>query len=91
MKKEVNTSFISIIGSLIFLAIALASFYWLWSKAQPGDVTDVTVDQKYKPVEISSIKEQARQLIESKDNAGNLPLTVPSSSDTGKKNPFSGS
>jgi len=78
---------LNLLSSVIFLVIAIVAFYFVWNNIKNQNKT--TSGTTYNTVSVSSIKTQARDLVSSLENNGNLPLTVPTSK-MGKDNPFSG-
>lgn len=77
---------LNLLSSISFLIVTILAFYFVWNsiKNQYQSSSSAT----YNTVSITSYKTQARELISSLENNGNLPLSVPTSK-MGKSNPFS--
>ena len=63
-------------------------FLWLIASAQSGKIDSTEISDKYKPVEIESIKKQAVDLLSERQNVSGMPIPVPVQKE-GKENPFS--
>lgn len=79
---------LSLIGSIVFLALTAMGFVWLWSTSRP-DLSHVLVSESLKPVEIESIKSDAESLLKNVENNASLPIPIPLEK-MGRDNPFAG-
>ena len=90
MNKNINTQTLGLVAAFLLLVATAGGFFWLWNSSQPGEVSDVSVDQKYQKIDISTIKSDAENLTRNKENQGNLPLVAPAADQIGRDNPFAG-
>lgn len=83
-----NKRIIGIVFGLIVLAAVAGGYFWLWtlSRAEPENVA---VLERYKPIEIESVKDDARDLLDDVGNGAKLPVSV-SADRLGRDNPFLG-
>lgn len=89
MKKGINRKVLNVLGGLILLALIVGGFFWLWNQTlfQP-DVSNV--DEKYKTIEIESIKSNADAILQptTRDNLSSMPVTIPTADLLSRENPF---
>lgn len=79
---------LNLLASLAFLIAVAAGYYLIWQSAKSGAGTTSTVSETvYVPVNVSNIKTQAQQLIQSRENNAGIPISVPAD-DIGKPDPF---
>ena len=79
---------LNIIASLVFLLAVGIAYYFIWSGASSAaESTTVTVTTSYTPVDVSGIKTQAEQLIQSRENNAGIPIPTPIEK-LGKPDPF---
>lgn len=88
MNKEISSRTLGTIGSFIVLLAVIGGFAWMYFSAQTTVTSDATIDAQYQKIEISSLKTQAEKLVADKQNYGSLPVSVPSSDQIGRDNPF---
>lgn len=78
---------VGILAALAFMLITLAGFYYIWNNAL--DAVASVAPQKFAPVDLSGISEQAKTLTSGAENNANLPIPAPTSK-LGRVNPFAG-
>ncbi len=84
MKK----SSLSLIGSVFFLIVIIASFYSIWrSSSDSKQTSNKAFVSSYAPVDISGIKNQAIKIISKYQNNSGIPIPTPTDK-MGRENPF---
>ncbi|MEI6498700.1 MAG: hypothetical protein WCO23_01930 [bacterium] len=84
-----NTNkFISIFSSF-FMILAIIGFAYLATQIIMKAPDEKVINDKYKTVEIESIKNDALNMLSERQNVSGIPLTVPLQK-MGKSNPFAG-
>jgi len=89
MKKDSKQRSLAVSVSFAFLLLVVVGYFWLWRISQPSSSSDVVLEDKYSTVEISSVKQQAQELIQSKGNLVEMPISAPTEN-VGKADPFAG-
>jgi hypothetical protein len=84
-----NTNKFVTIFSSFFLALTVAGFAYLAIQLRVTPPNANEVNDKYKTVEIESIKNDALNLLSERQNVSGIPLTIPVQK-MGKNNPFAG-
>lgn len=91
MKKGINKKVLNLIGSLMLLALMVGGYFWLWNQTlfQPNVGN---VDEKYKTIEIESIKNKADSILQptTKDNLSGMPILSPTADLLSREDPFAG-
>lgn len=77
---------VSLIGGVILFLVTVIGFFWLWSQTKVA-AERVSSAENLKPVEIETVKDQAKELLAGKENNANLPLSLPLEK-IGRTNPF---
>lgn len=77
---------VGLIVSLLFAAVTAGAFYWLWGTSKLFPV-ETSVASNLKPIEIESIKNEAKTLLEGLSKNSDIPISVPTAK-MGKPNPF---
>jgi|GEM_PF-4803002 len=78
--------FYGTIGGILFFIATGAVFYWLWTTSQ-APAANVAVNPT--PVaDISSLKDQAKELIAGRENLAGIPVVAPTADKVGRNNPF---
>jgi len=67
---------VNLIGSGVLMLGTIIVFAWLWSQSRSLAATQ-PVPENLKPVEIESIKDEAKQLMAGMENNANIPIPVP--------------
>lgn len=84
---EKKNQIIQLAGSLLFLALVIGVFTWLWNSALPQSAAKVA-DAKYVLVDISSEKQTIEDLFSGRDNLSSMPLLAPAADKVSRDNPF---
>ena len=88
MNKTITSKTLGLIVSVIVLVATIGGYLWLWTSAQPGEVSNSAIDQTYQVVSIDKVETDAKALVKDKENQGKLPVQVPTSDKIGRENPF---
>ncbi len=84
-----NTNkFVSIFATF-FLILTVAGFAYLGFMLNIKTPDQTEINEKYKTVEIESIKNDALNLLSERQNVSGIPISEPAQK-MGKSNPFSG-
>ncbi len=89
MKKGLKQQNLALTASLLLLIVVCAGFFLLWKSSQPSSSDTIVLDEKYNTVEIGSVKQNAQELIKSKSNLVQMPISAPTEN-VGRENPFAG-
>lgn len=81
-----NSKLLGVVISLILAGGTVFAFFWLWTQMN-ADTLSATGPAKYTPIEVSSVKKDAEDILADKQKASDIPLkAVPEK--MGKDNPF---
>lgn len=89
MNNHMKQSNLALLASIIFLALVAGGVFWLWQQSKPIDDSSVVLGEQFSTVEITSVKERALELTQSKGNLSQMPIKAPTDL-VGRVNPFAG-
>jgi len=88
MKMKIDSKMLSLIGSLVMLAVVCGTFYYMWQNAQPLTTVKAVPNPKYKIVDLGDTLKQASTLVADLRSQATLPVTTPTADKVGKDDPF---
>lgn len=77
---------ISLIVGIILVICTAGAFYWLWGQTKNYTVNTI-VAENLKPIEIETVKNEAKTLLSGLENKAGIPIPTPDAK-MGKTNPF---
>ncbi|OQA04354.1 MAG: hypothetical protein BWY68_00381 [bacterium ADurb.Bin400] len=82
-----NKNLMGMIGGLSMVVISVLAFVWLWSQTRVVAVDSGMVMDNLQPVDVQSLENSTKELIEGLENNAGMPIPVPIDK-MGRDNPF---